>query len=103
MVEQPGDVVVLLPTRGTREQDCEGFRRNCSVYREELVWTEQLATVQLQSDKALVAVDGERGEEEAGAEAAGEELSAVRHVLVRVHAVLEDRGRSEPTNSSLRA
>ena len=103
MVEQPGDVVVLLPTRGTREQDCEGFCRNCSVYREELVWTEQLATVQLESDEALVAVDGERGEEEAGAEATGEELSAVRYVLVRVHAVLEDRGRSEPTNSSLRA
>ena len=50
-----------------------------------------------------MAVDGERGEEEAGAEAAGEELSAVRYMLVRVHAVLEDRGGSESTNSSLRA
>ena len=66
MVEQPGDVVVLLPTRGTREQDCEGFRRNCSVYREKLVWTEQLATVQFESDETLVAVDRERGEEEVG-------------------------------------
>ena len=55
-----------------------------------------------QLHKALVSVNGEGGEEEPGADAAGEELPRVRYVFVCMHAVLEDRGRLEAADPPLR-